>query len=254
MPLTRASCCLAAVAAILGVAVWTPAGQALDSGLMGAGFAPLNSWMELSQLVRRWSLAIAAVLVLVEAVMALRRRRWGEVVRCAALVACAVSIATWLRRVLVRPDLGDPTYPFNTWPSGHAAASAALIVSAFVLLPRGTHGLTARRIAAASMVFVTGASIATMAHRPSDVIAAVLWVAALSALLLPTGPVGWRALQADVRLAMMCAAVGVLGMVTPWVSQFGLVANGAWLACAALVTVGWSGPGGHRHQLRAGIS
>lgn len=242
MPLIRALCCLAVVVAIFAVAVWTPAGQSLDSGLMGAGFAPLNAPMELSQLVRRGSLALAGVLVAVEAVWALSRRRWRIVVQCAVLVACSVSIATWLRRMLVRPDLGDSTYPFNTWPSGHAAASASLIVSAFVLAPVGTHGLPARRLAAASMVFVTGSSIATMAHRPTDVIASVLWVATLSAILLPTSPVGWRALQADVRPAMICAAIGVLGMVTPWVNQFGLVANGAWLACAELVTVGWSGP------------
>lgn len=234
---------MAAVAAIFGIAVWTPVGQSLDSGLMAAGFAPLNTSMELSQLVRRGSLVIAAALVTVEAVMALARRRWRLVVRCAALVALGVSIATWLRHVFTRPDLGDATYPFNTWPSGHAAASAALIVSAFVLAPRGMHSVRVRRIAAASMALVTGSSIATMAHRPSDVIAAVLWVAALSALLLPTGPVGWRALQADIRPAIFCAAVAVLGTVTPWVNQFGLLSNGAWLACATLVSIGWNGSG-----------
>lgn len=241
MPLARAAGCLGAIAVIFGLAVWTPVGQLVDSRLMGAGFFPLNPPMEPSQLVRRGSLVVAAVLVGIEAVLALVRRRWGLVLRCALLVSAAVLGTTVLRRVLTRPDLGDPTYPFNTWPSGHAAATAALIVSAFVLAPESWQGVCARRLSALTLVLVAGSSIATLAHRPSDVVAAMLWVAALSALLLPDGPVGWRALHADLRLVAMCTAMAVLATSLPWLDPIGLLANGGWLAASALLTVGWIG-------------
>lgn len=242
MPLARTAGCLGAIAVIFGLAVWTPVGQLVDSRLMGAGFSPLNAPMEPSQLVRRGSLVAMAVFVGIEAVVALTRRRWGLVLRCALLVSAAVLATTVLRRVLTRPDLGDPTYPFNTWPSGHAAASAALIVSAFALAPPGWHGVRARRFTTVALVLVTGSSIATLAHRPSDVIAAVLWVAVLGSALLPDGPVGWRALQPDLRLAAICAAAALLASTLPWLAPIGLFANGAWLVAAALVTVGWTGP------------
>lgn len=241
MPLARGLGCLVAVALIFGLAVWTPLGQMLDSGLMGAGFAPLNVPMEQAQLVRRGSLVVLGAVVAVEAVVALTGGRVGLVVRCVAMVASAVLVTILLRRVLARPDLGDPTYPFNTWPSGHAAASAALIVSAFVLAPRSLHGVCARRFTTVTLVLVAGSSIATLAHRTSDVITAVLWVAALSAVLLPDGPVGWRALHADLRPAAILAAAALLGTMVPWLNPIGLLANGAWLATAALVTTGWTG-------------
>ncbi|GAA0335966.1 phosphatase PAP2 family protein [Micropruina glycogenica] len=252
MPVARAWGCLAAVAAVFVVAVWTPVGQRIDSALMGAGFAPLTVPMEPWQLVRRGSLMVVAALVGVEAIVALARRRWGLVLRCAMLVGCATLVTTALRRVLTRPELGDPTYPFNTWPSGHAAASAALIVSAFVLAPPRWQGVRIRRLTAVTLVVVAGSSIATLAHRPSDVIAAVLWVAALSAVLFPNGPVGWRALQPDLRPAAFCVALAAVATSLPWLYQLGLLANGAWLAAAALVAVGWTGPRNGRSAVAEG--
>ena len=237
--LIRAAACLAATAGLCYVAVWTPLGQRLDSGLMGVGFGPLPRPIELLQLLRKGSVVVLAALVVVAALSALQRRRWLLVVRCVVLVGVSFGAAGLLRRALARPNLGDATYPFNTWPSGHVATTTALIVSAFLLAPPSWHTRRVRRIATVTLVIVAGASIATLAHRPSDVIAAMLGVAGLAALLFPTGPLGWRALRPDGPAAGISLAVALLATVTPWLDPLGAIANAAWLTMAGLVTTGW---------------
>lgn len=240
--LSRCAACLVAAGCIFFFAVWTPLGQILDSGLMGVGFAPLPRPMELLQLLRRGSLFILAALVLVAALMALARGRRGLVVRCVVLVAGSVVVASGLRRVLTRPEFGDPTYPFNTWPSGHVAASTSMVVASMVLMSPRLQTRVTRRVAAVTAAVVAGSSIATLAHRPSDVVASILWVAALTAVLFPTGPLGWGALSRDLWPALVSLAVAMACTLTPGLNEFGLLANGAWLCAAVLVTIGWNGP------------
>lgn len=251
----RCMACLMAAASVFFLAVWTPLGQRLDSDLMGVGFAPLPRPMELLQWLRKGSLFVLAALVITAAVVALARRRWGLVARCAVLVAGSVAVVSWLRRVLTRPELGDPTYPFNTWPSGHVAASTSLVVAAFVLSPPRLQTRFARRVAAVTVAVVAAASIATLAHRPSDVVASILWVAALSAVLFPIGPLGWRALSRDRWLALASVAVAMTCTLVPGLVELGLLANGAWVCAAAFVTVGWNGSGSveaHSKRSRVG--
>lgn len=239
--LARATVCLAATIAFYLLAVWTPSGQILDSGLMGLGFAPLPRPIEALELLRKGSLPVLAGLAIVAGASALRRRRWGLLLRSAVLTGISVGASTLARRLLPRPDLGDPIYPFNTWPSGHVAASAALIVSAFVLAPAGWQTPWTRRVAAVTLVVVAGASVATLAHRPSDVLSAMLWVATLTAMLFRSGPLGWRALRGDLLTAIVFVVVAVTFLFTPGFGDLGVIANGAWLVAASLMTIGWRG-------------
>lgn len=240
--IVRSAACLAGVVLIFALAVTTPFGQRLDSWLMGVGFNPLPRPIEALQLLRKGSLFFLGFVVAGTGVAAMLRREWKLVMRCVVLVIGSVAVATLLRRVLIRPELGDPTYPVNTWPSGHVAASAALVVSALVLVPASLNTVVVRRAGALTLLVVAGASLATLAHRPSDVIASMLWVAALSALLCPSGPVGWRALKPDVKPALVSAGVAAVFSLVPWVNRMGLLANGAWLLAAVLLTIGWNGP------------
>lgn len=232
---------LAGVAATFGLAIWTPWGQRLDSGLMGAGTSPLPRYLALAGLLRTGSLVVLAVLVTILGWSALWRSQWSLVIRCAVLTGASVGVALVMRRTLTRPEFGDLTYRDNTWPSGHVAAAAALIVSAVALAPSGWNRTMIRRIAFVVLVVVAGSSIATLAHRPSDVIGAVLLVAAFTAILLPTGALGWQALRRDVKPALWALAVAVALTVTPGLHEWGLLVNGAWLVAAALTTVGWGG-------------
>jgi hypothetical protein len=237
----RSLACLSAFALVYGAAVLTPLGQRVDTGLMGGGFHPLPRPVELLQLVRKGSPIILAVVGTVSAIGALRRRQWGLVLRCAALCCISFAAARLMRWWLPRPDFGDLTYPANTWPSGHVAASAALVVAALALAPPNWQTLTVRRVGALVLLATASASIATLAHRPSDVIASMLLVAGLTAVLFPAGVVGWRALRRDVVPALASALAAVCFSLVPWFREFALLVNGAWMVAAVLLTIGWRG-------------
>lgn len=227
------------VALLYVIAVWTPIGQSVDSQLMGTGFYPVNQWVSIDslQVLRTGSLYVLTVLVFVLSVRALWRRRWSAVLRCVLVIGLAASGSTWLRRTLPRPDLGDPTYPYNTWPSGHAAIATALIVAAVILAPDWPVARL-RTTAVVTVVIVGGASIATYAHRPSDVLASILLVAAITAALFPwrqaTGPAEPSLVT---KRSWLVVGVAVVFTLVPGLSELGLVANTAWLLAMGAVAV-----------------
>ncbi len=224
-------------ACLYALAVWTPVGAHLDSSLMGAGLiigspSPYGPW----RVLREGGILVLALALIVVSVPELRRGRWRRVTTCLVFVVVTSLTATVLRRLLARPDLGDPTYPFNTWPSGHAAASVAMVV-ALVVLVTGDGPLTSRRqrIVVAALVVICGASVATQSHRPSDVVGGMLIAGGFTALFVhprPGAPVdahGRRTLALTVG-----AAIATLGFVALRTAVLGGVANLAWIGAAAL--------------------
>ena len=115
----------------------------------------------------------------------LRLGRRRDAVLCAMSVAGALVGTTLLKHLVgrPRPDLLPPSVavsPFS-FPSGHAAATAALVV-ALLLAVRGTRGLVP--VAAAGTVAVLGTAAAQLVlglHRASDVVGGWLWAAAWTA-------------------------------------------------------------------------
>lgn len=97
-------------------------------------------------------------------------------------VAGAVLGAALLKQLVrrPRPELLPPDVEVSTFsfPSGHAAATAAVVVAA-VLAARGTRPRVLT--GAAGVLLVVGAAVAQLAlglHRPSDVLGGWLWAAA----------------------------------------------------------------------------
>ncbi|WP_402467042.1 phosphatase PAP2 family protein [Isoptericola aurantiacus] len=129
---------------------------------------------------------VLAVVVVVLAVVAAWRRRWAALVVAAVLGVTTVLTATGLRILLPRPGEGpglSGESMVNTYPSGHVAATAALVVALILLWPRA---LPRGSVAVAIVVVLAAAlgSVATHAHRPSDVVGGVLLVCALAGLLI----------------------------------------------------------------------
>jgi len=120
---------------------------------------------------------LAALLVLV----LVRLRRARDAVLTALFVAGAIAGNAVLKRVVRRPRpelllLEDVSrYSF---PSGHAAATAALAL-AVVLVTTGTRRLRAAVLAGGLFVVTAAAAQLLLArHYPSDVVAGWLWAAA----------------------------------------------------------------------------
>ena len=123
--------------------------------------------------------AVLAVL-LVLLLGRLGRRR--EAVLCGVSVAGAMLGNALLKQLVgrPRPELLPPDAEASafSFPSGHAAATAAVVVAA-VLTARGTRGLALA--AAVGTLLVIGAAAAQLAlalHRPSDIVGGWLWAAA----------------------------------------------------------------------------
>lgn len=168
-------------------AVRTEGGQWLDIQLFAKAQSSNGLVVESAGLVRRGlPLALAVAYVAVAGVALLRGRlRHGLVT--AVMIVLSAGAARGLRDVaLDRPYLGEHGYVENTFPSGHVTVSAALAVALVMLAPsryrRGASALVGLVLVGACMASVLG-----HAHRPSDVLGAVLLVGAFASLVLTTG-------------------------------------------------------------------
>ena len=171
-------------------AVRTAAGQEQDIVLF-ADAQSANAVLEApASLLRSTLPLVLAAVCTVLAVVAVTERRWRSLLASAVLVGAAALAARWLRTVLERPYLGDHGYLENTFPSGHVAITTALAVAATMLWPgpsrRGPAVVATVVVAVACAVSVVG-----HAHRPSDVVGAVLL--ALGVACLAASPCGLSA-------------------------------------------------------------
>ena len=115
--------------------------------------------------------------VVLTAVIALVRRNWRTLLAALVAAAAATATAQLLKYgVLARPDLAVEGYAGNSFPSGHTAVAAASALVVFLVASPRTRPM----VAGWGTAFAVLAGVATLAnqwHRPSDVLAALLWVA-----------------------------------------------------------------------------
>ncbi|WP_241988827.1 phosphatase PAP2 family protein [Cryobacterium sp. TMT1-2-2] len=115
--------------------------------------------------------------VVLTAVIALVRRNWRTLVVALVAAAAATASAQLLKYgILARPDLAVEGYAGNSFPSGHTTVAAASALVVFLVSSPRMRPM----VAGWGTAFAVLAGVATLAnqwHRPSDVIAALLWVA-----------------------------------------------------------------------------
>jgi len=115
--------------------------------------------------------------VVLTVVIALVRRNWRTlIVALAAAGAATVSAQLLKYGILARPDLAVEGYAGNSFPSGHTTVAAASALVVFLVASPRMRPM----VAGWGTAFAVLAGVATLAnqwHRPSDVIAALLWVA-----------------------------------------------------------------------------
>ncbi|UNX55258.1 phosphatase PAP2 family protein [Georgenia sp. TF02-10] len=182
--LALAVLCAAGVMVTWWFFVTTPVGQTLDSRSYDAsvlGRAELAGHARtVLDVVSVPFLALAAA---VAAGVALARGRWGTAVAVVALIG-GVNLATQLlKEHLDRPDFGIAGPAANSLPSGHTTVAASVAAVAVLAVPPRARPLTI--LLGAGYTAATG--VATMVggwHRASDVVAAVLLVAAGTFLAL----------------------------------------------------------------------
>ncbi|AFR30153.1 putative PAP2 superfamily domain protein [Arthrobacter sp. Rue61a] len=183
--------CLATIASAVGLAatyyffVRTTAGQFIDeSALVEAtvlGGTAGRASTEFLDMLPMLSLAIAAIMVLFVTVA---RRRWTAA--GIAVAACiAANAATQILKLLIpdRPDRGVQTLELNSLPSGHTTLAASAAAAVFLMVSPRWRPLAG--FLGSTFAVATGVStLINQWHRPADVVAAFLVVAAV---MLPAG-------------------------------------------------------------------
>nr|WP_242702045.1 phosphatase PAP2 family protein [Arthrobacter cavernae] len=182
--------CLLALAATYYFFVRTTTGQFIDEsalvradtirGRAGRASTEFLDWLPVTSLV------IAAVVVLFVTIV---RRRWTAA--GIAVAACMLAnLATQLLKdwLPVRPYRGVQTLELNSLPSGHTTLAASAAAAVFLMVSprwRPLAGFLGGTFAVASGV----STLINQWHRPADVIAAFLVVAAVML------PAGWLVLR-----------------------------------------------------------
>jgi membrane-associated phospholipid phosphatase len=177
--------CLAALAATYYFFVRTTTGQFIDesalveavalSGTAGRAATKLLDWLP------ALSVVIATIVVLFVTVI---RRRWAAAgIAVAACVGANVATQILKDLVPVRPYRGVETLELNSLPSGHTTMAASAAAAVFLMVSPRWRPLAG--FLGGSFAVATGVStLINQWHRPADVVAAFLVVAAF---MLPAG-------------------------------------------------------------------
>lgn len=164
------------------IAVLTVPGQWLDDEIFGLvqkiAIGPLHEWLPF--VARRVLPPMVLLVALVASMIALGSRRWRELIRTLAIVIGSVAPVPVIRALLPRPDHGY-SYVHNTLPSTHVALVTALVVAIAVLLEHRPVWLD--RVLVGFVALACAGNVVGYAHRPSDVVASVLLVGAVSGVV-----------------------------------------------------------------------
>jgi len=157
--------------ALYVVAVRTTWGQSVDANSLGLWnepfFAPVRELVPI----------LAGIAAVVVTVVALARSRWRDTAFAAGAAGAAMLVSEPLRDVVfTRPYLGDFAYLANSYPSRHVVVTLALAALVTRLWPSPRGRRAAEWTSVAATVLVAVASVATSAHRASDVVGGVLLV------------------------------------------------------------------------------
>lgn len=186
------------------------------------------------------------------------RRRWAASLMALA-AAGGANLATQLLKndVLTRPYRGIETFAGNSLPSGHTTLAASAAAAVFLVASPRWRPL----VAFAGGTYAVGTGIATLVnqwHRPADVVAAFLVVAAVTSpaawLVLRRGgswntwegfgshPGSWRlwvALPTLIGLGAAAVAMVALVRIAPGFGSEVSTTNYFWAGCAFIVISGY---------------
>ncbi|MFC7447126.1 phosphatase PAP2 family protein [Rhodococcus daqingensis] len=180
---TIAAGCALALMLVHSVFVATEGGQLADQQLMRAANAAPDSWHEAGfALLGAVNAAFIAAAVGVIVLIGLIRRRPRSLAVALAVIAGANVTTQAVKLLLDRPYLGWGAH--NTLPSGHVTVITSLAVGLAMVLTPGSRAAVAALMCAAAAAAGSAVMICQW-HRPSDVVAAVLVVAAWAAILWP---------------------------------------------------------------------
>lgn len=237
--------------------VCLPFGQSLDESAFGELPWLSRSARDQLDLARLWLIALAALIALALLIAAMVRRRWRSVLLAVLVAAVGIGLGAIARHLLPRPYLGDPGYVWNTFPSGHMAATMSLLAAAGLLRTGERPG----RLADAGLITLGTAAgwvqIASFAHRQSDVVGAAVLVAAIVAvvaavvgreLVVPLPVLRAVAGEAVVAAALLIVAYALTGPVMGYVAFVGTVL----LVLASVTLVLGLRVGGAPSRIRAG--
>jgi membrane-associated phospholipid phosphatase len=175
---------LAALAAAAVVGVWwffvtTPTGQRIDEvAYFGSRIGRSRLDGGARSVLDVVSVPFLALTILVAGAVALLRRRLMVALAVVAVVGGA-NVTTQLLKysVFERPQLGISEASMNSLPSGHTTVAAAVAGAAFLATPPRWRWLATL----VGLAYAGGTGVSTMIggwHRASDVVAALLVVAA----------------------------------------------------------------------------
>ena len=256
---------LASLAALAGLAgtylffVRTTTGQYIDEsalveavGLYGAAGKATLRFLDMMPAI---SVVVAAIALGYAAIF---RGRWfAALVAVAAAAGANVTTQALKADLLTRPFRGVETLTENSLPSGHTTLAASAAAAVFLVAsPRWRPFLA---FAGSTFAVASGAStLVNQWHRPADVVAAFLVVAAFMA---PAGWIvmraGWRwnvwdgpgahwasshawlALPAVGGMAAAAVAAVALVRIAPLVGQEASTTNYFWAGCALIVITGY---------------
>ena len=183
--LLASAACVVGIVSLARLAVGTPAGQRLDQLILTGAqgdTGQVTEWAELA--VTTVSVPIVAGVLALAAVMVLLRGKPGLLIPLVILVAGANITTQVVKHLVVDREAltsGVEVTP-NSFPSGHTALAAAAAV-ALVLASGHLRWL----LAPLGAVWTAAAGVGTVVvgwHRPSDVVGAILIVAAWTFLVL----------------------------------------------------------------------
>ncbi|WP_232082101.1 phosphatase PAP2 family protein [Arthrobacter sp. SO5] len=251
--------CMAALAGTYYFFVRTTTGQFIDEsalveaveihGAAGKAANKLLDWLP------ALSVLIATVVVLFVTVM---RRRWAAAgIAVAACVGANVATQVIKDVVPVRPYRGIETLELNSLPSGHTTMAASAAAAVFLMVSPRWRPLAG--FLGGSFAVATGLStLVNQWHRPADVVAAFLVVAAFMLpagwLIIRTGPRWnlwdgygehwaasrlWLALPVLAGLASAVLASYSLLKIAPGPGQEGSTTNYFWAGTSLIVIAGY---------------
>ena len=200
-------------------------------------------------------MVIATIVVLFVTIM---RRRWAAAgIAVAACVGANVATQVLKDLVPVRPDRGVETLELNSLPSGHTTMAASAAAAVFLMVSPRWRPLAG--FLGGSFAVATGVStLINQWHRPADVVAAFLVVAAFMLpagwLIIRTGPRWnvwsgygehwvasrwWVALPVIIGLAAAGLASYSLLKIAPGPGQEGSTTSYFWAGTSLIVIAGY---------------
>jgi PAP2 superfamily len=175
--------CVALLAVVYLLAVWTPAGQRFEDAVLRAagtvaGTAEEARAVHILDAIAAPSVIAAVILVLLTGVL---RRRLMLGFLAVGVIAASILTAEILQRLVLRPVLLGHGYrrEDQSFPSGHAAVAMSVMCALVMVVPYRFRGL----VVFLSYLWAASVGVATVTaswHRPSDTIGSDLIVIVFS--------------------------------------------------------------------------